>query len=58
MDMRLGNWNVRILYGSGSIYIVALELKKYSLYLLAVQVRYGSGGTEKVEDYTFLWKRI
>jgi len=38
MDMRLGTWNVRILYGSGSMYVVARELEKYSLYLLAVQV--------------------
>jgi len=39
MDMKLGSWNVRILYGSGFMYTVVRELAKYSLYLLAVQVR-------------------
>jgi hypothetical protein len=57
MDMRLGTWNVRILYGSESLYTVVRELEKYSLHLLAIHVRQDSGGTEKLQDYTFLWKR-
>jgi exonuclease III len=54
MDMRFGTWNVRSLYKSGSLKTVARELGKYKLDLVGVQeVRWGKGGTERAEDYTF-----
>jgi hypothetical protein len=47
MDMRFGTWNVRSLYGSGSLKMAARDLEKYQLYLMGVQeVRWDKGGTE------------
>jgi hypothetical protein len=37
MDMRFGTLNVRSLYRSGSLKVVARELVKYKLDLVAVQ---------------------
>jgi hypothetical protein len=55
MDMRFGTWNVRSLYRSGSLKMVARELGKYKLDLVDVQVRWDKGGTERAEDYTFFY---
>jgi hypothetical protein len=55
-DMRFGTWNVRSLYTSGSLKMVARELGKYKLHLVGVQeVRWDKGGTEWAEDYTFFY---
>jgi mRNA deadenylase 3'-5' endonuclease subunit Ccr4 len=44
-------WNVRSLYRSGSLKMVARELGKYKLDLVGVQeVRWDKGGTEWAED--------
>jgi exonuclease III len=56
MDMRFGIWNVRSLYRIGSLKTVARELGKYKLDLVGVQeVRWEKGGTERAEDYSFLY---
>jgi exonuclease III len=56
MDMRFGTWNVRSLYRSGSMKMVARELGKYKLDLVGIQeVRRDKGGTERAEDYTFFY---
>jgi hypothetical protein len=57
IDIRFGTWNVRSLYRTGSLKTVARKLGKYELDLVGVQVRWEKGGTERAEDYTFLWKR-
>jgi hypothetical protein len=47
MDMRFGTWNVRDLYRSGSLKMVARELGKYKLDFVDVQeVRWDKGSTE------------
>jgi exonuclease III len=54
MDMRIGTWNTRGLYRSGSLKMVARKLEKYKLDLVGVQeVTWVKGGTERAEDYTF-----
>jgi exonuclease III len=54
--MRFGTWNVRSLYRSGSLKMVARELGKYKLDLVGVQeVRWDNGGPERAEDYTFFY---
>jgi hypothetical protein len=56
MDMKYGMWNVRRLYGAGSLKTVAGELGKYKLDLVGVrEVRWEKGGTERAEDYTFFY---
>jgi len=56
--MRMGTWNVRSLYRTGSLTAAARELARYKLDLVGVQeVRWGKGGTVRAGDYTFLWKR-
>jgi exonuclease III len=56
MNMRFGTWNVRSLYRSGSLKMVARELGKYTLDLVGVQeVRWDKDGTERAEDYTFFY---
>jgi hypothetical protein len=37
MDMRVGVWNIRSLYRTGSIMPVSKELSKYKLDLVGVQ---------------------
>jgi hypothetical protein len=52
--MRLGTWNVRSLYRSGSLTSVARELVRYQLDLVGVkEVRWGKGSTVRERDYTF-----
>jgi hypothetical protein len=47
-------WNVRSLYGAGSVVAVSKELSKYKLDLVGVQeVRCECGGTEPAGEYTF-----
>jgi exonuclease III len=54
--MRFGTCNVRSLYKAGSLKTVARELGKYKLDLVGVQeVRLEKEGTERAEDYTFLY---
>jgi exonuclease III len=54
--MRFGTWNVRSLYTSGSLMIVARELARYKLDLVGVQeVRWDKGGTVRAGDYTFFY---
>jgi exonuclease III len=49
-------WNVRSLYTSGILKMVARELGKYKLDIVGVQeVRWDKGGIERVEDYTFFY---
>jgi hypothetical protein len=56
MDMRFGTWKIRSLYRIGSLKTVARELGKYKLDLVGVQeVGWEKGGTERAEDYTFLY---
>jgi hypothetical protein len=46
MDMRFGTWNIRSLYGVGSLITVSRELSEYKFDLLKVQyVRWEGGGT-------------
>jgi hypothetical protein len=54
--MRFGSLNIRSPYRIGSLKTVARELGKYKLDLVGVQeVRWEKGGTERAEDYTFLY---
>jgi hypothetical protein len=53
MDVRFGTWNVRSLYGAGSVMTVAEEISKYKLDLVGVQVRWDRGGTEPSGEYKF-----
>jgi hypothetical protein len=47
MDMRVGTWNARNLYRSGSLKTIARELGKYKLDLLGVQeVRWEKGALQ------------
>jgi hypothetical protein len=56
MDMKFGTWNIRSLYRIGSLKTVARELGKCKLDLVGVeQVGWEKGGTERAEDYTFLY---
>jgi hypothetical protein len=55
MDMRFGTWNVRSLHRAGSLMTVASEISKYKLDLVGVQVRWGRGGTEPADKYTFFY---
>jgi exonuclease III len=56
MDMKLGTWNVRSLYWSGSLVTVSKKLSKYRMDLVGVQeVRWEDGGTEPAVEYTFLY---
>jgi hypothetical protein len=57
MDMRFGSWNVRSLYGTGSLKTVTSELAKYKLEQVAVE---RSDGMRVVLIWQmiihFLWK--
>jgi hypothetical protein len=53
--MRFGTWYVRSLYRIGSLTTAARESGKYRLDLVGVQVRWEKGGTERAENYTFLY---
>jgi hypothetical protein len=52
--MSFGTWNVRSMYRSGSLMIVARELAK--LHLVGVQeVRWDKQGTVRAGEYTFFY---
>jgi hypothetical protein len=52
--MRVGTWNLRSLYRAGSFVTVAIQISKYKLDLVGVQVvRWDRGGTEPACKYTF-----
>jgi hypothetical protein len=51
-DMRLGMWNIKILYRAGSLMTVSRELSKYKLDFVGVQE---VGGTEPTGEYTFFY---
>jgi hypothetical protein len=54
--MRLGTWNVRSLYRTGSLVTVSKELPKYRLDLVGVQeVGWEGSGTERAGEYTFFY---
>ena len=54
--MKLGTWNVRNLYGAGSLKAVAGELGRYKLDVVGVQeVRWDKGGTVREGDYDFFY---
>jgi exonuclease III len=56
MDMRFGTWNVRSMYGAGSLRAVAEEISKYKLDLVGVQeVRWDAGGIEPAGEYIFFY---
>jgi exonuclease III len=56
MVMRFGTCNVRSLYRIFLLKTVARELGKYKLDLMGVQeVRWEYGGSERSEDYSFLY---
>ncbi|PNF19155.1 hypothetical protein B7P43_G09800 [Cryptotermes secundus] len=56
MDMRFGMWNVRSIYGAGSLRAVADESSKYKLDLAGVQeVRWVRGGITAAGEYTFFY---
>ena len=54
--MKIGTWNVRSLYRSGSLKAAARELARYKLDVVGVQeVRWDKGGTEREGDYDFFY---
>lgn len=58
--MRFGSWNVTSLYTVASLTTVAMELARYKLDYVCVEVvRWGKGDMEKAGDYVhfYLWKR-
>ena len=57
-DTRLGTWNVRRLYKSGSPTTAARELVRYKLDLVGVQeVRRDKGGTVRAGDYYIFYAK-
>ena len=56
--MRLGTWNVRSLWRSGSLTTAARELARYELDLLDVQaVSWDKGGAVRSGDYIFFYAK-
>jgi hypothetical protein len=56
--MRVGTWNVRSLYRSGSLMTVAREIARYKLDLVGVQeVGWDKGGTVRAGDYNFFLQK-
>jgi hypothetical protein len=53
--MKLGAWNVRNLYGAGSLATAALELARYELYLVGVQEVRWDEGAVRAGDYIFFY---
>jgi hypothetical protein len=52
--MRLGTWNIRSLYRSGS---TARELARYKLDLMVVKVRWDKGGVARAAEYIFFYAK-
>jgi hypothetical protein len=56
IDMRVGAWNVRILYRAGSLKTVASKLANYNSDLVAVpEVRSIEDDGQPADDYTFFY---
>jgi hypothetical protein len=56
MDMRFGTWNIRSLFGVGSLMTVSRELSRYRLDLVRVQeVRWEGSGTVPAGEDTFFY---
>jgi hypothetical protein len=56
MDMRFGSWDIRSLYGAGSLMTVLRELSCYRLELVGVQeVRWEGSDTAPAGEYTFVY---
>ena len=54
--MKLGTWNVRILYRAGSLKAAARELARYKLDVVGVQeVRRDKEGTVRAGDCNFFY---
>jgi len=54
--MRFGTRNVRSLFRSGSLIIVARELARHKLDLVCVlEVRWENGGTIRAVDYIYIY---
>ena len=54
--MKLGTWNVRSLYGAGSLKAAARELARYQIDVVGVQeFRWDKGGTVRAGDYDFFY---
>jgi hypothetical protein len=55
-DIRIGTWNARSLYWSGSLMTDSRQLVKYKLDLVFVQeVKWDKGGTVRPGDYIFFY---
>ena len=55
-DILLGTWNIRSLYGAGSLKASARELARYKLDVAGVQeVRWDKGGTVRAGDCNFFY---
>jgi len=56
--MRFGMWNVRNLYGAGSLTAAARELARYKFNVVGVQaVKWDKGGMIKEWNYSVLFGR-
>jgi len=54
--MRFGTWNVRSLYGAGSLTAAARELARYQLDVVGVhEVRWDKGDSVTAWDYNFFY---
>jgi hypothetical protein len=54
--MKSGTWDVRSLYGAGSLTAAAREFARYKLDLVGVQnVGWDRGGTVGAVDYNFFY---
>jgi hypothetical protein len=59
MDLRLGTWTVRALYGSGPLKAVARELTQYMLGLVRVHVvRWDRGIYEQSHDILYYMGKV
>jgi hypothetical protein len=55
-EMKIGTWNIRILYRAGSLKAAARELARYKLDVVGVQeVRWDKRGTVRAGDYNFFY---
>jgi hypothetical protein len=56
--MRFGTWNIRNMYGAGSLRAVEEKISKCKLDLVRAQeVRWNGGGAESAVEYTFFYER-
>jgi len=53
--MKIGTWNVRSLYSTGSLKAAARELARYELDVGVQEVRWDKGGTVRAGDYNFFY---